>query len=374
MSSVANCATRGECTVIAGLAESFGERTLSATSAAVPALPIVSSFAAVDEAADFMAKLRILIVDDEVIARELETRLTTLGYEVVAIAFSGDEAIAVAALTAPDLVLMGTRLGGKAGGGAAADAIRQHRSIPVVFMGNEADEANLQPAGLAGPYGYLVPPFSDRELRVNIELVLCRHAAERAVHELDGFFAVSVDMFCFLDFNGYFKRLNPAWERTLGFTREELMSRPFIDFVHPDDRERTLNQNADVRRGGQATGFENRYLCKDGSHRWLLWNATAQLADGVIYSAARDITVWKQAEAERAQLMSKLQASLEEVRSLQEILPICMYCKNIRDDENYWDTVESYISRHTKTRFSHGICPRCMVSEVEPQFDEAGSE
>ncbi|MFL5573338.1 MAG: PAS domain S-box protein, partial [Gemmatimonadaceae bacterium] len=71
----------------------------------------------------------------------------------------------------------------------------------------------------------------------------------------DRFFEVSIDLLCFLDFNGYFKRLNPAWERTLGFTRDELMSRPFIEFVHPDDRERTLKQNAAVRGGGKALGF-----------------------------------------------------------------------------------------------------------------------
>ena len=60
--------------------------------------------------------------------------------------------------------------------------------------------------------------------------------------------------------------------RTLGFTIDELRARPFIEFVHPDDRERTLRQNGDVRQGGRALGFENRYLCKDGSYRWLLWN------------------------------------------------------------------------------------------------------
>ena len=91
------------------------------------------------------------------------------------------------------------------------------------------------------------------------------------------FFEVSIDMLCQLGFDGHFRRLNPAWERTLGFTREELMSKPFIEFVHPDDRERTLAQNSEVRRGGQALIFENRYLCKDGSYRWLLWNAASLL-------------------------------------------------------------------------------------------------
>ncbi|MGH7603911.1 MAG: PAS domain-containing protein [Gemmatimonadaceae bacterium] len=184
----------------------------------------------------------------------------------------------------------------------------------------------------------------------------------------DGFFEISIDLLCYLDYNGYFKRLNPAWERTLGFTREELMSRPFIEFVHPDDRERTLNQNAAVRGGDRALGFENRYLCKDGSYRWLRWNAAPDLGQSVIYSVARDVTEVKQADEERERLVSELQEALAEVRTLQEILPICSYCRKIRDDENYWHTVEGYISEHTSTRFSHSICPSCMKIHVEPQL------
>jgi PAS domain S-box-containing protein len=184
----------------------------------------------------------------------------------------------------------------------------------------------------------------------------------------DRFFEIAIDMLCFLDFNGYFKRLNPAWERCLGFTREELMSRPFIEFVHPDDRQRTLNQNAEVRAGGRALGFENRYLCKDGSYRWLHWNAAPDTGNKVIYSVARDITERKRLTAEREELLSELQAALTEVKSLQEILPICSYCRKIRDDENYWHTVEGYLSEHTGTRFSHSICPSCMETVVEPDL------
>ncbi|MFL5605044.1 MAG: PAS domain-containing protein [Gemmatimonadaceae bacterium] len=189
-----------------------------------------------------------------------------------------------------------------------------------------------------------------------------------ATRALEGFFEVALDMFCMLDFNGYFRRLNPAWERTLGFTREELMSRPFIEFVHPEDRERTLNQNADVRGGGQARGFENRYLTKDGGYRWFLWNATPYASDRVIYSVARDITERKQAEEERAALVHALEESLAEVRTLQAILPIRSYCRKIRDAENYWLTVETYIARHTNSRFSHSICPGCLETIVEPQL------
>jgi PAS domain S-box-containing protein len=182
------------------------------------------------------------------------------------------------------------------------------------------------------------------------------------------FFDLSIDLLCFLDFNGYFKRLNPAWETTLGFTTEELMSKPFIEFVHPDDRERTLQQNRNVRDGAQARLFENRYLCKDGSCKWLLWNAAPDAGRQVIYSVARDITERKRAEAERDSLVRQLQAALAEVGTLQGFLPICSYCKSIRDDENYWQSVETYISKHTNTVFSHSICPACYRDVVEPDF------
>lgn len=185
----------------------------------------------------------------------------------------------------------------------------------------------------------------------------------------DRFFELSIDLLCQLDFNGYFRRLNPAWERTLGFTIAELTSRPFIEFVHPDDRERTLTQNSDVRAGGRALGFENRYRCKDGSYRWFRWNAAPDASWSVIYSVARDITEAKEAEEERERLVRELQAALAEVKTLQQILPLCSYCRKIRDDEDYWQSVESYVAKHTGARFSHGICPDCYT-KVVAQLDQ----
>jgi PAS domain S-box-containing protein len=255
------------------------------------------------------SRRRILIVAEEMgVARELEKSLAELGYEVAAIASPGDEAIAARAEVQPEVMLMDMPLEA-AGSGP---------------LSNELDER---------------------------------------------FFTTSIDMLCFLDFRGYFKRLNPAWERTLGFTREELMSRPFIEFVHPDDRERTLKQNASVREGGQALHFENRYMCKDGTYRWFLWNAAPDSAEQVIYSVARDITARKQAEEEREKLVKELQAALAEVNTLRAILPICSYCRKIRDDENYWHTVEDYISHHTSTQFTHGICPSCLVKQMAELAD-----
>ena len=180
----------------------------------------------------------------------------------------------------------------------------------------------------------------------------------------DRFFELSIDLLCQLDFNGYFRRLNPAWERTLGFTIAELTSRPFIEFVHPDDRERTLAQNRDVRSGGRALSFENRYVCRDGSYRWFRWNAAPDASWSVIYSVARDITAEKEASEERERLVHELQTALAEVKTLRAILPLCSYCRKVRDDEDYWHSVESYVAKHTGTRFSHGICPECYEKVV----------
>jgi two-component system, sensor histidine kinase and response regulator len=112
----------------------------------------------------------------------------------------------------------------------------------------------------------------------------------RAEDELASLFETSRDLLCVTGYDGYFRRLNPAWETTLGFDRETLLTRPFIEFVHPDDRKTTLAEAARVRAGASAVLFENRYRCKDGSYRWLSWNVTPLPEEGLIYGMARDVT------------------------------------------------------------------------------------
>jgi diguanylate cyclase (GGDEF)-like protein/PAS domain S-box-containing protein len=125
---------------------------------------------------------------------------------------------------------------------------------------------------------------------------------KRLEEQRETFFQVSIDMLVFAGFDGYFKRLNPAWERTLGYTVEELMSKPQIEFVHPDDREATRRQAAAVLAGGSAVAFENRYRCKDGSYKWLLWNSVPSREQQTIYAVARDLTERKQMEAQLREL------------------------------------------------------------------------
>ena len=122
-------------------------------------------------------------------------------------------------------------------------------------------------------------------------------AVKRAEEDLNRFFTISLEMLCVAGFDGFFKRLNPAWETVLGYSREELSSRPFIDFVHPEDRQATIAEAARLAEGSATIRFENRYRCVDGSYRWLLWNAAALPETQTIYAAAADITERKQFES-----------------------------------------------------------------------------
>jgi PAS domain S-box-containing protein len=118
----------------------------------------------------------------------------------------------------------------------------------------------------------------------------------KAQEDLERLFMLSLDMMCVAGFDGYFKRVNPAWEKTLGYSSQELMAKPYLDFVHPDDREPTISEAQKLTTGALTISFENRYLARDGSYKWLLWNATPSAEHQLIYCAARDITDRKRAD------------------------------------------------------------------------------
>ena len=125
------------------------------------------------------------------------------------------------------------------------------------------------------------------------------------------FFTASADLMCIADPDGAFKRTNPAFSEVLGYSEAELVSRPFIEFVHPEDREQTLAEMKRQQEVGYSLDFENRYLCKDGSLRWLSWRVIFNSDDQTSYATARDIT-------ERREMESRLRASEAHYRLLTE--------------------------------------------------------
>ena len=124
--------------------------------------------------------------------------------------------------------------------------------------------------------------------------------------DLREFFELSLNLWCIAGTDGYFKHLNPAWETTLGYSREELLSRPYSEFVHPDDREATIAEAAHVALGRSTLSFENRYRCKDGSYKWLLWSAIVKPERELIYAVAANVTERK---SEGARLAAQCHSS-----------------------------------------------------------------
>ena len=118
----------------------------------------------------------------------------------------------------------------------------------------------------------------------------------RAQEQLERFFTMSGDLLCIANFDGYIVRANASWHRVLGYTMTELTTTPFIDFVHPDDREATIVAVSGLSKGTLLVAFENRYRCKDGSYRWLTWTSTPKLDEHLIYAVAHDSTDRKMLE------------------------------------------------------------------------------
>jgi PAS domain S-box-containing protein len=128
-----------------------------------------------------------------------------------------------------------------------------------------------------------------------------------------------------LRFDGYFKTLNPAWKWTLGFSNEEMMSRPYVELVHPDDRAATDAEAEKLKQGGETIYFENRLRCKDNTWRWFAWSARAALPQEVIYGTGRDITERKLAHEKIEKLNGDLQVHTRQLEETNKELEAFSY-------------------------------------------------
>ncbi|WP_437567051.1 PAS domain S-box protein [Sorangium sp. So ce542] len=128
-------------------------------------------------------------------------------------------------------------------------------------------------------------------------------------------FQVSVGLLVTLDAEGYFRHANPAWERTLGWSPEDMTSRPFIEFVHPDDREATIAEATALFQGRTTIRFDNRYACKDGSYKWLAWTAHLDASEEpekrLVYGTAHDVTSYRELLGEFERTLARLRDSMQ---------------------------------------------------------------
>lgn len=116
--------------------------------------------------------------------------------------------------------------------------------------------------------------------------------------QLSRFFRLSADLFCIAGFDGYFKKINPAVSELLGYTEEELLSRPINDFVFGDDQPLTSSSRSNIHRGKPLLNFENRYLTKQGEIVWLSWTSMPELEKGLVFAIAKNVTGKKRKEEE----------------------------------------------------------------------------
>ncbi|HWD38117.1 MAG TPA: response regulator [Fimbriimonas sp.] len=246
------------------------------------------------------ATSRILIVDDE--ARNVQALCDTLpayGFETYGCR-SGEEALEVLREQRFDLMLTDLMMPGMDGIGLLHLARQIDPDLVAVVMTGEGTITTAVGAMKAGALDYVLKPF-----KVNVALPVLSRSLEvrrlrqenselqgrerERVDELARFFTVSRDLLCIAGSDGYFKQVNSAWERALGYSEDTLLSRPFIDFVHPDDKEATVTEMSRLVSGGyECTAFENRYRHIDGSYRWIQWTTTC--SGDLVYAAARDVT------------------------------------------------------------------------------------
>ena len=221
-----------------------------------------------------MTPASILVVeDDRIVARDIQEQLKRIGHSVVGSVARGEDAVTAAASRRPDLVLMDIRLEGALDGIEAAEQIRAASRIPVVFLTAYADDETVRRASLAEPFGYLIKPFEDSQLRTVIEMALYKHAAERRLEQSERRYATTLasigDAVIATDRAARVTFMNPVAEALTGWQLADAIDQPITDvfrIINEDTRRTVEDPAAKVLRLGTLVGLANHTLliAKDG--------------------------------------------------------------------------------------------------------------
>ena len=212
-----------------------------------------------------MSRSRILIVEDErIVANDLRGRLDRIGYDVVGMACTGADAIALAREHTPDLVLMDITLKGPMDGVEAAETIGRTSDVPVVFMTAHSDDVTLQRAKLIGPFGYILKPLEERELHTTIEMALYKSMLDRRLRDNERWLSTTLgsitDAVITTDADGIVRLLNPVAAMMTGWTKDEALGKNIAEICQLDaDQARTVRDTPFVQligRDGRRTPVE----------------------------------------------------------------------------------------------------------------------
>ena len=250
-------------------------------------------------------KARILVVEDErVVAEDTAKILRNLGYDVLAVVSSGEDAVKIAGEKLPDLVLMDIMLEGDMNGIEAAGQIFSRFGVPVMYLTAYADDEKLQRAKETEPFGYILKPFEERELYSSIEMALCKCEMEKKLRDSEERYRSFVEniseVIYSLDENAVVTYISPNVESLGGYSPSEVIGKRFTEFVYEEDLPGRIKNFQEIMSGGnEAT--EYRFLTRSGEIRWVRTAARPILKDNRIIGvrgALIDITDRKQAEEE----------------------------------------------------------------------------
>lgn len=300
---------------------------------------------------------KVMVVDDEVIiSAQLERRLSLMGYSVVGRANSGERSVSMAENLRPDIILMDIVMPGKMDGIDAAGRIRAEMDIPIIFVTAYADDQYLSRAKQVQPYGYILKPFHEREVRAAIEIALSRKERERELSRFTRQLEAVVDMFedavVSLDETGAIVFWNRKAQALSGYTSAEVLGRHFSAFLRGEEKERLEELyfpgiSGDRRRTVERRISGCRLVMRDGSERIFDLLLFAHRVGDQRFTICILCPVGSAPES--------VEASASEA-----IVSICSYCCKIRSDHDEWLSVPEYLAERCGIRLSHGICPACM--------------
>ena len=258
-------------------------------------------------------QLSVLIADDDaVFGRALAKDFEQHGW-VSQLASSFDEAVGLAATTTPtpNLAVLDLFLADRSGIELLQHLQKRHPTMTAVIMSGYADPSLVSDAIREGAKAFFAKPVYANAILEELERVQHPHALARPLavenqhllslknlhgEGVDRFWSLSRDLLCIAGFDNRFRFLNERWQETLGFSIDELCAQTYLSFVHPDDHASTLAEIKRLTNNESTIAFRNRYRCKDGSYKWLWWHAVPSTDLGLIYGAAREITVLVAAE------------------------------------------------------------------------------
>lgn len=249
---------------------------------------------------------RIMLVEDEmIVAMDIRHRLERMGYEVVSHAVSGEEAVRLAKKCHPNLILMDIKIQGKMDGIETAELIRKNQNIPIIYVTAYSDEGTLKRARLTEPFGYLIKPFEDRELRSIIEIAIYKHQIESKLRESEERYRAVVetspDGIGITDLEGRLVTVNKRFIEMWGYDNpQELIGLNYLYLISPEERAWAVKNMQKIQAGNSTAPFERRFLRKDGtifygeSDAACLHDSNGRIVSIIVIS--RDITGRKMAE------------------------------------------------------------------------------